>query len=67
MTTARSDNDRVAYSPSEVASRLGVTRQHIHNLIARGEIPSVKLGRRRLIPGALVDRFYDGPTDAPAA
>jgi hypothetical protein len=27
----------------------------------------VKLGRRRLIPGALVDRFYDGPTDAPAA
>jgi len=62
MSTARSDDDRVAYSAAEVARRLGVTRQHIHNCIVRGEIPSMKLGRRRLIPRAFLDQFEaNGP------
>ncbi len=41
--------ERLAYSPAEVAAALGCTRQHVQNLIARGELRSVKLGRRRLI------------------
>jgi excisionase family DNA binding protein len=62
MSTVRSDDDRVAYSPTEVARRLGCTRQHVQNLIARGEIPSMKLGRRRLIPRSFVDQFGEpGP------
>lgn len=34
---------------------LGCTRQHIQNLIARGELRSVKLGHRRLIPVSVVE------------
>jgi excisionase family DNA binding protein len=41
--------DRLAYSPAEVAAALGCTRQHVTNLIAAGVVPSLKLGRRRLI------------------
>lgn len=52
--------ERLAYSPSELADSLGCTRQHIQNLIARGGIPSVKLGRRRLIPRAAVDALLKG-------
>ena len=40
---------RLAYSPGELAEALGCTREHVHNLIRRGELPSLKLGRRRLI------------------
>ncbi|MGH9151160.1 MAG: helix-turn-helix domain-containing protein [Acidimicrobiales bacterium] len=49
--------ERLAYSPAEIAHALGCTRQHIQNLIGRGELPSVKLGRKRLIPRHVVDEL----------
>jgi excisionase family DNA binding protein len=58
--------ERLAYSPTELTQALGCTRQHVQNLIARGELRSVKLGRRRLIPRQVVEQFLDGaePQDA---
>lgn len=53
-------SERLAYSPAELADALGVTRQHIQNLIARGEVPSIKLGRRRLIPARVVENLLAG-------
>jgi len=50
MSVPITAGERLAYSPSEVAAALGCTRQHIQNLIRRGELRSVKLGRRRVIP-----------------
>lgn len=41
--------ERLTYSMAESAELLGVTRQHLHSLIRTGVIPSLKLGRRRLI------------------
>jgi excisionase family DNA binding protein len=61
---------RVAYSPAEAAQAIGVTRQHIYNLMQRGELPSVKLGRsRRISVRALEALLLDGGADddAPAA
>ena len=55
VPAVRAEVERLAYSPAEVAAALGVCRQHVHNLIARGEIPSVKLGRRRLVRRAVLD------------
>jgi excisionase family DNA binding protein len=49
--------ERVAYTPTEVAAALGCSRVFIQNLIARGEIRSFKLGRKRLIPRAVVDEL----------
>jgi excisionase family DNA binding protein len=40
---------RLAYSPDEIAELTGCSRQHIYNLMSRGELRSVKLGRSRRI------------------
>jgi excisionase family DNA binding protein len=66
-TGTRDGVDRLAYSPAEAAAALGCTRQHIQNLIARGELASVKLGRRRLIPRQVLTDLlghHDGDDDA---
>lgn len=44
--------ERLAYSTAEVAEALGASEYLIKRLIASGEIGSVKLGGRRLIPAA---------------
>lgn len=54
---------RLAYSPTEAALALGCTRQHIHNLIARGAIPSAKLGAKRLISATTLERLLRGEGD----
>jgi excisionase family DNA binding protein len=51
--------ERLAYSPAEFAAAVGCSRQHVQNLIARGELRSVKLGRKRLIPRAAVDALLE--------
>ena len=51
-----------AYNTVETAQILGCTRQHVSNLIARGELRSVKLGRKRLIPAAVIDELLT-PSD----
>lgn len=52
--------ERIAYSPSEAAEALGVTRQHVYNLMAAGRLRSVKLGRCRRIPASALDALLDG-------
>lgn len=37
------------YSAKEVAASLGCSEKHIKNLMKLGDIPSVKLGQRRII------------------
>lgn len=53
--------DRLAYSPAEAAQALGISRARLYQLIEDGSIPSLKLGRRRLIRAealvALLDRL----------
>lgn len=44
--------ERLAYSPAELAVALGVTRQTVHNLIARGDLRAVKVGRCTRIPAS---------------
>jgi len=41
--------ERLAYSPAEAAATLGISRARLYQLLDDGTIPSVKLGRRRLI------------------
>lgn len=43
------DPPRLAYSPAEAARALGISRARLYQLIDDGTIPSIKLGRRRLI------------------
>lgn len=47
---------RAAFSPAEVATVFGVSRSSIYEAIRRGELRSVRLGGRRLIPVAEIRR-----------
>ena len=42
-------NERLAYSPTEAARKMGVGRTFLYELIASGALRTVKLGKRRLI------------------
>lgn len=41
----------------EAAAALGIGRSVLYGLIARGELGSVTVGRRRLVPAASIARF----------
>jgi excisionase family DNA binding protein len=51
----------------EMAELLGISRNHAFRCVQRGEIPSVRIGRRVLIPAAFIDRLLDIDDDRPAA
>lgn len=55
---------RLAYSPSEAAQALGISRARLYQLLDDGTIPSVKLGRRRLIRVAALQQLLDGLDEA---
>ncbi len=44
-------------SAEQAAERLNIHRATLYDLIGRGELRSVKIGRRRLIPPSALDEF----------
>ncbi len=49
-----------AYSVSDVASLLGLTRQTVHQVLKREELPSFRLGGKVLVPCEAVDKLLAG-------
>lgn len=47
-------------SRAETARLLGISIRTLEKMIARGEIPSRVLGRRRLVPRDFLERFAKG-------
>ena len=47
------------YTIEEVAEKLKVTRQAIHNWIKEGRLDSIKIGRSRRIPAASIERLLE--------
>jgi excisionase family DNA binding protein len=43
---------RLDYSVAEAGALLGISRAFAYELVARGELPVIRLGRRRLVPKA---------------
>ena len=52
---------RLFYRPQEAADVLGISVRKVHELIAAGTVPSVRLGRTRLVPVAALERLADLP------
>jgi excisionase family DNA binding protein len=50
-----------ALTIGEAALRLGVHRETLRAAIERGEIPAARLGRRWLVPVAVLDRLLSAP------
>jgi len=47
---------KLAYSPEEACQALTIGRTVLYDLMRRGEIVSIKVGRRRIIP---VDKLHE--------
>ena len=50
-------NHRLAYSVDEVAKLLGLGRNTTYEAVWRGQIPSVRVGRRLLVPRRALEEF----------
>ena len=53
-------SDIHCFSIADVAQRLGMSKRQIARMIATGELPSVKAGRRRLIQRIAVAAWLAG-------
>jgi excisionase family DNA binding protein len=53
----RRDETVIAVSMAEAARRLGLSTRTIATLVLTRELPSRKVGRRRLIPVAALENF----------
>jgi excisionase family DNA binding protein len=56
MTTTyrilQAPEERLVYTVAEAGEMLGISRAFAYELVARGELPVIRLGRRRLVPKA---------------
>ncbi len=58
---------RKTLTVDETASALGISRNAAYEGVRRGEIPSIRVGRRLLVPRAALERMLeqaDEPKDA---
>ena len=59
--------DVKAYSVVDAARQLGISRSKIYELIADGELETIQVGRRRLVPTAALDRLVAGHAESRAS
>ena len=62
--TPTSADQRLTVSVEEAARLLGISRGLAYLLVNRGDIPSIRLGRRIVVPRRALDRLLDVPVDA---
>ena len=56
---------RMAYTVQETAASLGISCDLVYDLIARGELKSVKAGRRRLVRAESLELWVERNTESP--
>lgn len=52
---------RLTLTVEEAAALLGISRAFAYEAVRRGEIPSIRIGRRVLVPRVALDRLVNGP------
>ena len=62
MTTDNHDSrpEPLLYPVSEAARMLGIGRTNLYKLMDEGQITSVRIGHRRLVPRSAIDEFIAG-------
>jgi excisionase family DNA binding protein len=50
VETGHAKEERLVWSVEEAGRRLGISRAHAYELVARGELPHLRLGRRLVVP-----------------
>ena len=61
--------ERVVYDVPEAGAKLGLSRNGSYDAAARGEIPTIKIGRLLKVPKVAFDRMLEaaGATPGPKA
>jgi excisionase family DNA binding protein len=59
--------DRITLTVEEAGTRLGISRTLAYELVRRGEIPSIRLGRRVLVPIRALERLVKSASDEMSA
>ena len=57
------EQERLAFSISEAAGLLGVGRTLAYAMARAGDLPTVRLGRRVVVPRAQLERLLAGEAD----
>ena len=59
-------SEKLTMTVEEAAALLGISRALGYELVSRGDIPCLRLGRRIVIPRRAIDRMIDetGPASA---
>jgi len=57
----------LTYSVEDVAAMLGIARGKAYEHVRAGDIPSIRMGRRLLVPRARFHAWLDGHTERPTA
>ena len=52
-------DERVVYTIEEVAALLGISRSSGFNGARTGELPTIRIGRRLLVPRVALERMLD--------
>jgi excisionase family DNA binding protein len=59
--------ERLTLTVEEAATLLGISRAFAYEAVTRGEIPSIRIGRRILVPKAALQRMVGAREDAAPA
>ena len=59
MISSEHPADRLVYTVAEAGALLGISRAFAYELVARGELPVIRLGRRRLVPKVALQALVD--------
>jgi excisionase family DNA binding protein len=57
-------NSRIALKPAETADALGISRSKVYDLIASGQLPSVRIGNSLRVPVTALREWVDRQTTA---
>ena len=62
-----SNEPRKTLTVHETASALGISRNAAYEGVRRGEIPSIRVGRRLLVPRIALERLLEKAAESKAA
>lgn len=63
---APAEPTRLVLTVAEAAELLGISRAFAYELVARGELPSIRLGRRVVVPRVQLLALVEAGAEAPA-
>jgi len=60
MTKEARDVECMTYTVAEYAKKAGIGRNQAYEAVRKKEVPSIRFGKRILIPAASLDRLLSG-------